>query len=297
MSQTKNPISKHGLGRGFDSLLPQNFDTTLLLDSSERIHKIDILSLVPNTHQPRREFNEQDISDLALSIKRYGILQPLVVSRIKEGEYEIIAGERRWRAARLAGLKSVPAIVRTAKEMERLEIALVENVQRVDLSALDQAASMEKLHQQFNLSYDDIAKRLNKAVSTVINIIRLLNLPADAQEALKSQKITEGHARQILSLKNYPDKQKELLDLVVKQGWSVRQAERFVTAFKSSESDVSSKIVRQKMSTETAETKQLGKTIKAPVSIRRTAHGGKLEISFKDEKDLSRLLAILTHAD
>lgn len=294
MSEIKRSSKRHGLGKGFDSLLPQGFDTDLLLDSTERVQKLSTNSLIPNSQQPRRHFDKESIAELAQSIKQYGVLQPLIVTQGKSlANYEIIAGERRWRAAQLIGLDKIPAIVRSAKDLERLEIALVENVQRVDLSPLEQAASMERLHQQFSLTYDSIAKRLNKALSTINNMVRLLQLPPYAQEALQQQAITEGHARQLLSLKDYPDKQRELLNLTVKNRWSVRQAERFVTAFKAGTPDTSVQTVRVRMSSETPLTKKLAKKIAAPVSIRRMAHGGKLEISFTDEQNLDKLLAAL----
>jgi ParB family chromosome partitioning protein len=188
------------------------------------------------------------------------VLQPLIATPASRGTYTIIAGERRWRAAKLAGLKTVPVIVRTSEELEQLEIALVENVQRVDLSPLEQAASIERLHQQFNLSYEIIARRLGKGNSTV----------------------TRGH----------PEAQGELLKLIIRHGWSVRQAEQFVTTHnKAGIHD--SHAAQKRMRAETPETKRLGKRLSSAVSIRRTAHGGKLEIDFRSDDDLDRLLKTL----
>ena len=283
------PKNKTGLGRGIDVLLPQDFDKSVLLDESERIQKIAVGKLEANKAQPRTHFDKDAISSLAASIKRHGVLQPLIVSPSNQDDrYTIIAGERRWRAAQEAGLASVPVIVRSTEKLERLEIALVENVQRVDLSPLEQAVSIDRLHQQFNLSYQVIGERLGKAESTVHNIARLLQLPPKAAEALKQEKISEGHARTILALKDRPDKQEELLQSILKSGWSVRQAERFVVAVK--DSDVDTKTAKTKVKTETPETKVLSKHIKAPVTLRRTAHGGKLEIAFDSDKDLARIM-------
>ncbi|MBC7581257.1 ParB/RepB/Spo0J family partition protein, partial [Aeromicrobium sp.] len=200
MASTKT----RGLGRGFDSLLPQSFDNSVLSDPSERIQKLDVTLIDPNPEQPRQHFDEEALAELASSIKQHGILQPMVVSP-EAGRYRIIAGERRWRAAKIAGLKQVPAIVRTAKELEQLELAIIENVQRVDLSSLEQAISIERLHQQFSTPYDTIAKRLGKAHTTVVNIVRLLQLPDEAKTALTSRDISDGHARQILALKKQPE--------------------------------------------------------------------------------------------
>lgn len=284
-------VKKMGLGRGFDTLIPQNFDKSLLLDDNERIQKIPAGELVPNPDQPRQHFDEEALKQLAESIKQYGIVQPLVVTPVDKG-YAIVAGERRWRAAKLAGMQKVPVIVRTVKQLENLEIALVENVQRVDLSPLEQAVSIERLHQQFSMTYVDIARRLGKADSTVVNIVRLLQLPEEARKALESKNITEGHARTILSLKDLPEKQLELLKAIQKNGWSVRQAEQFVTSIR--EGFKESKETKERMRSQTPATKSLSKKIGgAPVFIRRMAKGGKLEIAFKSDEELEKILATL----
>lgn len=232
------------------------------------------------------------LKQLSDSIRQFGILQPLVVTPHGAGRYAIVAGERRWRAATAAGLDKVPAIVRTTKELEQLEIAIVENVQRVDLSPLEQAVSIEKLHQQFNMTYESIAKRLGKASSTVNNIVRLLQLPEAARKALQTEKITEGHARAILALKDMPDKQEELLKLIVTHGWPVRQAEQFVVSVR--EGFKETQQTRERMNTETPATKRLSKRLgNAPVHIRRTARGGKLEIAFKTDEELEQILTNL----
>ena len=279
-----------GLGRGIESLLPQDFDDSLLLATSDRVEKIPVNKLVPNQYQPRQEFDTEAIKQLAASVRQYGILQPLVVAKREDG-YMIIAGERRWRAAQAAGLGVVPAIVRTAKELEQLEIALIENVQRVDLSPLEQAASIEYLHQQFGVDYETISERLGKAVSTVSNIVRLLQLPERAKTALRQQDIAEGHARAILALKDWPDKQDLLLNNIISHGWTVRQAEQFVVSVK--EGFKATKATHERMRAETPATKQLSKRIGAPVQIRRTAKGGKLEITFKSDEQLEKIIELL----
>lgn len=283
--------SSHGLGRGFDSLIPSSFDTSILVDETERIQKLAVGDLAANPDQPRKHFDAAALKELADSIKRYGILQPIVATPAKDNKFFVVAGERRLRAAKLAGLKTVPAIVRTSKQLERLEIALVENVQRVDLSPLEQAASILSLHDQFNISYEIIAKRLGKAQATISNLVRLLQLPKDAQNALIEHRITEGHARAILALK---DKviQLELLKLIVQKHWTVRQAEQYVTAGKTGV--VGSKQAARRVSTATPETKKLAKILATPVSIRRTAKGGKLEISFSSDDQLSSIIKRLS---
>lgn len=281
------PVSKTGLGKGLGSLIPENFDASILIEAGERIQKLSIDSIVPNPDQPRTTFDAEALAELAGSIKQYGVIQPIVVSP-HAGGYIIIAGERRWRASKIASLKTVPAIVRTSKELERLELALVENVQRVDLSALEQAVSIERLHQQFNMAYNDIAKRLGKGTSTVNNVVRLLQLPKDAKQALAEHVITEGHARQILALKDAPERQFELLQLIVKHGWSVRQAENFVTSIKDGFKET--KDATKRMAADTPETQRLAERYGTAVQIRRTAKGGRVEIAFTSDEQLAKLL-------
>lgn len=287
MSQT----SKRGLGRGFDALISDDFDKSLLLESGERIEKIPLAQLKPNPYQPRKHFDEGALQELAASIKQHGVVQPLIVTPLKDGSYHLVAGERRWRAAELAGLQTVPAVIRTTEKLEQLEIALIENVQRVDLSALEQAASIISLHEQFSLSYEKIAQRLGKATSTVHNIIRLVGLPPAARDALANQQISEGHARAILALKGDATRQAYLLQAIIDQGWSVRQAERFVTSVKSGFKK--NKEAHARTSTETPATKELSQKLGTPVHVRRTAKGGKLEITFLSDAELDKLITLL----
>jgi ParB family transcriptional regulator, chromosome partitioning protein len=279
---------KRGLGRGFEALLPADFDKSALLSPEDRIEKLALTSLQPSPYQPRKHFDESALNELAASLKRHGVVQPLVVTPEKDGKYTLIAGERRWRAAQIAKLPTVPAIVRSREAVEQLELALIENVQRVDLSPLEQAVSIQQLHDQFSLAYDEIAKRLGKAPSTVNNHVRLLQLPEAAREALASGKISEGHARAILALKGNADAQAELLKAIVEHGWNVRQAERYVTSIKQGVQEP--KNVRERVETETPATKALSKKLHTPVHIRRTAKGGKLEIGFGSDDELQRIL-------
>lgn len=282
---------KSGLGQGLGALIPQDFDTEVLLEAGERVLQVPPEKLLPNPQQPRTTFDELALDELAASIKRHGIVQPLVVTEVKGG-YEIIAGERRWRAAQKASLKTVPVIVRTMQQQEQLEVALIENVQRVDLDALEQAVSIERLHQQFNLPYSDIAKRLGKSEPTVSNTIRLLQLPSSAKEALRSGGISEGHARQILALKGQAEKQEELLRLITTQHLNVRQAERFVNSVKSGQTD--EKSTRRAVGVESKETATLSRRYKTSVKIYRTAKGGRLELYFNSDEDLKRLVRELS---
>lgn len=278
-----------GLGRGLDVLIPKDFDEAILTDVNERVQNLFISEIYPNPEQPRRTFDANQLEGLAASIKRYGVLQPLIVSPDPGGNgYVIVAGERRWRAATSANLKKVPAIVRKREELEQLEVALIENVQRVDLSPLEQAVSIEKLHQQFNLGYQEIADRLGKAHSTVHNIVRLLHLPESAKKALQELVITEGHARAILALKDKPQQQEKLLQNIIKNNWTVRQAEQFVTSTK--QGLETPRALQHSSENETPQTKQLGQKLQTKVTIKRTARGGRLEIHYKNEENLQQIL-------
>jgi ParB family chromosome partitioning protein len=285
-------MAHKGLGRGFDTLIPKDFDNTVLLNQDERVQKLPIEKIVPNPDQPRQSFDETALHELAESVRQHGILLPLVVTATEDGYY-IVAGERRWRAAKMAKLATVPAIVRTLKEIEQLEISLIENVQRVDLSPLEQAVSIERLHGQFNMSYEQIAKRLGKASSTISNTVRLLQLPAEAQKLLNQRTISEGHARSLLALKDEPELQQHLLRNIVDNGWSVRQAERYVVSVKQGSQDAAASKAR--VATETPATKLLGKRLGTQVHVRRTAHGGKLEISFKNDTELEKIINLIKH--
>lgn len=287
-----NQTPKRGLGRGFEALISNNFDKSLLLTPEDRIEKVPVRQLRSSPYQPRKHFDDTAISELAASIKRYGIVQPLVVTPIKDGFYTLIAGERRWKAAQVAGLETVPAIIRSSQELEQLELALIENVQRVDLTPLEQALSIERLHEQFSFSYDSIAQRLGKASSTIHNTVRLLRLPEAARNALSAGKISEGHARAILALKGDDTRQAYLLKTIQEQGWSVRQAERFVTSVKAGVKEV--KKAHDRVQTENPATRQLSTKLGTPVNIRRTARGGKLEISFKSDDELNRIIDLFS---
>jgi len=282
-------VSNSKLGRGFDSLIPKNFDSSILVADEERIKKIPVDLLQANPEQPRVHFDDKALGELAASIEQHGILQPLVITPNGEKFY-IITGERRWRAAKLAGIKTIPAVVRTTAQLERLELALVENVQRVNLSPLEQAASIQYLHEQFSLDFATIGVRLGKASATIQNTARLLHLPELAQQALRNKTISEGHARCILSLKDEKG-QLQLLQLIIKNAWSVRQAERYVIAHK--KGGASTATAQKRVATTSPQTEKLTQILKTPVTLKRTAKGGKLEISFKNETELKRIINIL----
>ena len=287
---TATPKAQRGLGRGFDALISSDFDKSILLTPADRIEKLKPSQIQASPFQPRRYFDESALVELAASIKQYGVVQPLVVTPADGGIYTLIAGERRWRASQIAGLTEVPAIIRTSEELEQLELALIENVQRVDLSPLETAVSIERLHEQFSQSYDTIASKLGKAPSTINNTVRLLRLPEAARDALSTGTITEGHARTILSLKADTEAQAKLLDLIIRNDWSVRQAERYVVSLR----DGAAATATARVETETPATRALSERLGTSVQIRRTARGGRLELGFTSDDELEALLASLS---
>jgi len=222
-----------GLGRGLGSLIPKKAVTEAISeknkdiladDNGEKILQIPTNSIEPNPQQPRQVFNHQDLEELIESIKKYGIIQPLVVSKSGEG-YQLIAGERRWRSAKIIGLATVPSILREASEQEKLELALIENIQRRDLNPIERAIAYQKLMDEFNLNQEEVAEKMGVSRSGVANTLRFLDLPEEVQKALADEKITEGHAKVIAGLPTEKDKL-EFLNKVLQYNFTVRDAER-----------------------------------------------------------------------
>jgi len=281
--------SKQALGRGFEGLIPANLVVDDIATPGEHIKNIDISKIVANPDQPRKEFDKTALEELASSIKQHGVIQPIVVTPYKDS-FRIVAGERRFRASQLANMTKIPAIVRNHEELEELEIALVENVQRVDLSPIEQAVSIVRLHDQFSISFRDIAKKLGKAETTVSNIVRLLQLPDSAVDALRKNDITEGHARAILSLKTEEKSQQELLNKIITQRLSVREAEAFVKHHKLARTAVESK--KPVISAETQRIlDSVSRTFKSRVSIKQKSEStGSMVITYSSLEELKDYL-------
>ena len=220
-----------GLGRGFESLIPtdlfdEEFDLTAAEDkTSSELKQLKLDDIVRDEDQPRQTFSDEAISALAASIKEHGVLQPIVVTK-EDGKYKIVAGERRWRASREAGLTTIPAIVRTLDSQNRLELSIIENAQREDLNPLELATAYAKLQSQFNLSTGDIATKVGKSESSVIGTMRLLNLPDEAKKIMVEEKLTEGVMRPLVSADEKTIK--KVLPKIVKEGWTVRRVERYI---------------------------------------------------------------------
>jgi ParB family chromosome partitioning protein len=255
-----------GLGRGFDSLIPtelidEEFDPTA--DVDEKISKLQELNLkdvIRDEGQPRRSFSDEAIGALAQSIREHGVLQPIVV--VREGkQYKIVAGERRWRAAKVAELAKIPAIVRTLSDQNRLELSLIENVQREDLNAIETATAYAKLRDQFNMDTKAIGKRIGKSEAAVINTMRLLNLPEEAKRAMVENKLTEGQMRPLVSVS--PDVVSKVLPKIIEEEWSARRVEQYVAGAKKKSAE---RVIRESEFTE--EEQKLSKKLGASVTIR-----------------------------
>lgn len=254
------------------------------------ILEIPVDAIVPNPHQPRQKFDEQKLEELASSIKKYGVIQPIVVSRLESGSYELVAGERRLKATKLAGVEKIPVIVKNVSEEEKMELALIENIQRHNLNVIEEARGYKKMQDYFNLTQEEIAKRVGKGRSTVANTLRLLDLPIEIQRAVVENKITEGHARTILAVDD-SQKQIALFQLILRNELNVRQAED-----KAREVSVSSHKRRiQEKDPEISEKESvLETTLGTKVRIKESKAGGQILIDFYSKEELSGIFNKLT---
>ena len=284
---------KFTLGRGLDALISTEAVRT---SGSSSIGEIEIDKIVANPNQPRRDFNEEALQELADSIKELGVIQPITLRKMEDGTYQIIAGERRFRASQLAGKTTIPAYIVKADDEDTMEMALIENIQREDLNALEIALAYQQLIEQHNLSQEQLSKRIGKGRATIANFLRLLKLPAVIQVALKEKKIDMGHAKALLSLDSHSE-QIALYNDIVKNGYSVREVEEMVRRIKEGEEP---KAATEKKNVEKKQDavfhqlkKQLTNFFQTPVQMTCTAKGsGKISIKFKNEKELERIISI-----
>jgi len=284
----KKMKDRKGLGRGFASLIP---DAEVPTDIKQQIIFCDVNDITPNKMQPRKDFDKDALKELSNSIKEKGIIQPLLVKKVTDG-YQIIAGQRRYEAAKMAGLSEVPVLVRTTNEIEDLELALIENIQREDLNPIEEAAGYRMLTEEFDLSHDDIAKRVGKSRAAITNFLRLLKLPQKIQDALLENKITMGHARTILSL----DGEKEQLNFlrqIISTNLSVRKSESLAKGIKKSgkafklDSKAQNPLLRSVI-------EELQRIFGTKVKIlQKKDSKGKLIIDFYSTQDLNRILKII----
>ncbi len=289
-----------GLGRGLSSLIPQKKKISepgedvnyfgakpAIDDGGERVQEVEISRIIPNPHQPRLNFDGDKLQELANSIKENGIIQPLIVSQ-HGGQYELIAGERRFQASKIAGLSKVPVIVRQADEQQKLELAIVENVQRHELNPVEEGKAYKKLAEEFGLSQEEVAKKMGVSRSAVANKLRLLTLPVEIQKALMEGVISEGHAKAILAVDN-PEKQRALFEMILKNKLTVRQLED-----KTKEISVRShkRLVAVDPETKNLED-QLSEKLKTKVKISKAGSGGKIMIEYYSPEELEGIISAL----
>ena len=272
---------KNALGKGLGAIFPDLLND---LDKKAAAHSCGIEELHPNRYQPRKAFNDEEQKKLVASIKTSGIIQPIVVRRLSKG-YEIIAGERRWRAAMAAGLKDVPIVVREATDREAAEMSLVENIQREELNPLEESAAYVTLTEKFSLSQEEISARVGKDRSTVANAMRLLKLPAKIKAAVTEKKITAGHARCLLACSS-AEEQLSALEAIVKSDLNVRETERLIQKLKKSPAD--KKQTPKDRFLQDLE-KALSKKLQAKVAIKGSSKRGAIEIRYGTMDELNRL--------
>lgn len=283
-------MSKKALGRGISALLPDDDFTPPRAENSEEVLQVVLEKLSPNPDQPRKTFNNESIEELSESIKTQGIIQPLLVEK-KDDRYFIIVGERRFRAAQKAGLEAVPVIVRDFTNEERLEVGIIENIQREDLNPLEEAEAYEHLIQEIGISQEEVAVKVGKKRSTITNSLRLLKLPDEIKKGIQKNEISAGHARAILSVTN-PADQKILFRRIVDQGFSVREAEKAAQDFnKGKRIKASGKSgTDQRKSPELQEIEsRFIDCLGTKVSVKGTLEKGKLIIDYFSSDDLERL--------
>lgn len=273
-----------GLGRGFESLIPTNlveeeFDPTSEEDQSlSKLVEVPLEDVVRDEEQPRKNFSKESLEELAASIRQHGVLSPIVV--VKKGkQYQIVAGERRWRASKLAGLETVPVIVRTLNAQNKLELSIIENAQREDLNPIELATAYAKLKNQFNLTDEEIGKRVGKSKSSVTNTMRLLKLPEEAKKAMQEHNLMEGPMRPLISAE--PEMIHEILPKMIAEGWSTRQVERYIADHKKRSS---AKVVKENSFVK--EEAKLCNKYDAEVKIR----GRSVTFSAKNDEEFRELL-------
>ncbi len=292
-------MAKGGLGRGLSALIPQRsisrpqpadpaFHAEEISEEKPSgkggILEVSITKIEANPYQPRTVFEHSKLEELINSIKEYGILSPLIVTEKDAGKYELVAGERRLRAAKMAGLKRVPVIVREAGDLEKFELALIENIQRQDLNPIEKAEAYKKLIEEFGLTQEETAKRMGQNRSTVANILRLLNLPDEIQKALSEGKIYEGHAKLILALDTEPQ-QMELFRKIMSGGFSVKETEKAVKHKRGRDGEAVGKDIALKDKEE-----QLRGALGTKVSIDKKGTKGKISIDFYSDEELNELV-------
>jgi ParB family chromosome partitioning protein len=285
---------KNALGRGLGALIDTTDEQTdrQLLHSPSAVNDIPLKNISVNPFQPRTSFDEESLNELVMSVEEHGIIQPITVRRSADNSYQLITGERRLRAAEKAGLKRIPAYVREAGDDNMLELALVENIQREDLDAIEVAISYQRLIEEFNLTQERLGDRVGKKRATVANYLRLLNLPAEIQTAIREKKITMGHARALVSIED-KDYQLEVFNKILSNDLSVRKVEGLVQRARKPDGDPIAVDQEQRSDYEDLR-EHLSHYFGATVEFKRSNKGtGRIVIPFKSDEDLQRIVSIL----
>ena len=285
------------LGRGLDALI--STEEEVHANGSSSINEVPVYKIKANPNQPRREFTPEALEELAESIRQIGIIQPITLRLMEDGTYQIIAGERRWRAAQIAGLTTIPAYVRTADDEKMMQMALVENIQREDLNAIEIALAYQNLIEQYDLTQDKLSEKVGKKRATVANYLRLLKLPAQVQVALQNKEVDHGHARALLGL-DKPSLQVKLFNEIKEKGYSVRQVEEMVKALnngetlKSGRHTLKSKGAKRLPEEYTELRNRLSERFSTKVQMTCSQQGkGKITIPFATEEELERIITML----
>lgn len=297
-------VKRGGLGKGLDSLIPDhkldklsekkqeqkvNPAGTESRESGEQMMKIS--KIEPNRQQPRRNFEEDSLLELADSIKQFGVLQPLIVQK-KKDYYEIIAGERRWRAAKIAGVKEVPVIIKEFSDQEVVEIALIENIQRENLNPIEEAMAFKKLLNEFHLKQDEVAERVSKSRTAVTNSMRLLKLDERVQQMIVDDMLSTGHARTLLAIED-PEQQYILANRIFDEKLSVRETERLIKQLKNPKKESAKKVIENDFVYKDLE-ERMKSVMGTKVSVNQKANGkGKIEIEYYSDSDLERIFELL----
>lgn len=282
-------MEKRALGRGLSALIPQR-EVVFVKDSEEAILNIPVSQVKTNKYQPRSEFNKEKLDDLINSIKEKGVIQPVLV-RKAAGGYELIAGERRLRAAAMLKLENIPAIIKNVNDVDMLEIALIENIQREELNPIEEAKAFERLTTEFNFTQDKIAQTLGKDKSTISNAIRLLGLPQKIQECVSKGAITAGHAKTLLGLPT-ENEQRRVCNVIISKGLSVRETEKLVERRRAA-AGTQKKIVKRDHNLDSIAT-EMQQSLGTRVKIFHGKKRGTIQIEYYSVEDLNRILGIIT---
>ena len=290
--------AKRGLGKGIDAMISGD-DTKakkVVKEVIKEVDTIDINKIEPNSNQPRKNFNEDKIHELAESIKQHGLIEPLIVQKGKKGFYTIIAGERRWRAAREAGVKEIPVVVKEYSDQQVMEIALIENIQREDLNAIEEAEAYERLIKDFNLKQDEVAERVSKSRVAITNSLRLLKLDPRVREMIIEDKIKSGHARARLSVTD-PEEQYRLAVMIFDNSMSVRETEKMVKKYLADKDKPTKEVKKKDTQTELIYKdyeEKLKTVIGTKVNINNKGKGkGKIEIEYFSPDEFDRIIGMM----